>query len=135
MILNDQGKISQIGSGAIISGSPADRIQQRARDLVELLAHGKFAEFRNNFAPQVQVPDEKQLRSYLNQVTQQAGDFERIEDSELDLYSDVVIVTCAYQKGHVSFEFALGPALRVRNWYVQTAGNPRHIPQEFQEIQ
>jgi hypothetical protein len=135
MILNDQEKISQIGFGAIISNSPADQIQQRARDLVELLAHGKVTEFSSNFAPRAQMPNEEELRSYLNQVTQQAGDFENIIDSNLDLYSDVVIVTCAYQKGRVSFEIALNPALKIVTWYMQAAGHPRYIPQEFQDIQ
>ena len=134
MILDDQGKISQVGSGSVVSGNTPEQIKHRARDLVGLLVHGKLADFSSNFGPQMQSQDDYQLLTQMDLVTRDLGDFKTILDAQLDLYSDVVIVRCSYQKGDISFEIAFDPALRVSAWYVRPVDKPRHIPQEFQDI-
>ena len=134
MILDNDGKVSQIGNGGIISNSSDDQIKQRGREMVELIARGDYTKFRSNYAPVLQSQDDSALRAGLSQISREFGDFQSILDTQLDLYSDVVSMTCQYEKGNVSFEVAFGPALRIINWYVQPAGSVRHIPQEFQNL-
>ena len=134
MILDNDGRVSRIGNGGIISNSPNEQIKQRGQEMVGLIARGDYTKFRSNYAPALQSQDDSALRAGLSQISRELGDFQSILDTQLDLYSDVVTMTCQYEKGNVSFEVAFGPALRIINWYVQPAGSARHIPQEFQNL-
>jgi hypothetical protein len=45
-----------------------------------------------------------------------------VADSRKDLYLDIVIVTCVYEKGRISLEIDFDPGLKIRDWYLHFCG-------------
>lgn len=135
LIINDQGLISRIGYGFFISSQSKEQVEQKAKSLVTSLTRNDIVEFRNNFTDGLRVRDsQERISSELNTVTENLGSLKEIFGLQKDPYSDIVVIDCQYERGHISIELDLDPDLKIRDWHIQPSGSPRRFPQEFRDI-
>jgi hypothetical protein len=133
---SDDLTIERLGSGDFISSSPSSDVQATARKYAITLMNGDISGFRDHFTDALKTRDSVEtvatrLRSMVEATGRHLGNL----TSQKDPYTDTVLVTFNNVQKDSVLELDLDPSLNIRNWYLRTTDEPRHIPQKFQDVQ